>query len=103
MRDGLNYDDEIIAVNGIRLYSNDDLTRELKPHEPGEQVEFLIERHGKVKTVKVTLDERPVPIYKIEEMEEPSEAQLAVRARWLQEPPKEEEEKPEEEKPEEEK
>ena len=97
-RDGLNYDDEIIALNGIRLYDNDDLTRELKPHEPGEQVEFLIERHGKVRTVEVTLDERPVPIYKIEEMEEPSEEQLAVRARWLQQPPAEEEEQEEEQK-----
>ncbi len=83
-RDGLNYDDEILAVNGRQANGLDSFLQILREHHPGQKIEISVSRFGQPKTITVTLGRRPVPVYELAEVEQPSELQLAVRRRWLQ-------------------
>jgi predicted metalloprotease with PDZ domain len=82
-RDGLNFDDEIIAVNGIRIESVTDLDYQLQIRKPGDEVTFVVGRSGLVKEIQVTLEEYPVPIYKIVDVERPTDLQLKIRKKWF--------------------
>ncbi|HUX06862.1 MAG TPA: PDZ domain-containing protein [Acidobacteriota bacterium] len=84
---GLNFGDEMLAINGFRIPDYDAFIQQLGRYGPGETLEILISRHGKIRTLEVTLGERPYREYKIEEVGEPSEAQTAVREKWLPKPP----------------
>ncbi len=82
-RGGLSYGDEIIAVDGREVGDLESLQARLSPQRPGQTVELTVSRFGRQRTITVRLGERS-PIYKVVELDEPSEAQLAVRRRWRQ-------------------
>ncbi|HSG82648.1 MAG TPA: hypothetical protein VLC48_10380, partial [Gemmatimonadota bacterium] len=56
----------------------------LAGHAPGDSVEFIVRRLGEPRRLTVTLGSREVPVYRLTEVEEPSDAQLAVRRLWRQ-------------------
>ncbi len=83
-RYGLNYDDQILAVDGVQVGGLESLREAISGYGPGREVELLISRHGKERLLAMTLGQRSVPVYEIVEVEEPSEDQLAVRRVWRQ-------------------
>lgn len=85
-RGGLNYGDEIIAVDGFRIGSGSELKNRLKSYPPSRKAEFLVSRFNRIKTIPVTLAEHPVPIYKIVDADDLTDRQKAVRERWLPKP-----------------
>jgi predicted metalloprotease with PDZ domain len=78
-RDGLNFDDEILAINGIRVRSVKDLDLQLELTSPGDEATFWVGRQGRVEEIEVSMEEYPVPVYKIVEVDEPSALQLRIR------------------------
>ena len=76
---GLNFDDEIIAIEGIRVSNQSELQEQLKIRKPGDEVNFLISRFGEVRTIRLELGEHPVSAYKIVVGEDPTTEQRAVR------------------------
>jgi len=54
---GLRKDDVVTAVEGERVTDGIALIVAIRTHQPGETVEFTVERDGKERTVEVTLDE----------------------------------------------
>jgi predicted metalloprotease with PDZ domain len=80
--DGLNYGDEILAVDGVQVTGARSLLQSLTRYRPGEQVEFLVSRYGEPRTIPVTLGTQSTPIYSLTEIANPTQAQLAVRLRW---------------------
>jgi predicted metalloprotease with PDZ domain len=83
-RDGLNYNDLILAVDSVEVRSMNSLSTRLAGYEPGQQVEFLVSRFGEPRRIRVTLGVRSAPVYELVEVDGPTELQLAVRRRWRQ-------------------
>jgi predicted metalloprotease with PDZ domain len=81
-RTGLEYGDEIIAVNGVRTPDSEEFERQMKRHAPGVTVQILVAREGLMRQFDVTLAEHPQPVYSILPVKQPTPAQLAIRARW---------------------
>lgn len=79
---GLYAKDEIIAMNGYRV-DEKELKRVLEMKKPGDALELLVARDGKIQTVKMTLKNNPEPVFKIGAMKERNQAQQAVYAKWL--------------------
>ncbi len=75
-RDGLNTADEIIAFDGTRIHSTEDLDLQLELRKPGDEVILWVGRDGRVEEISVTMEEHDVPIYKIVEAANPTAAQL---------------------------
>lgn len=80
---GLNVDDEIIAVNGDRLGTIDDLDRIIEAAKPNDQLTILISRDGILQQLSVTLTKNDTKSYFIMPLENASPAQIAVRKAWL--------------------
>lgn len=60
-RAGVLAEDELLAVDGIRLTeANLDLRLEL--YVPGEEIELLLSRRGRIERVRATIGERPAPV-----------------------------------------
>lgn len=59
---GLKSGDVIIAINGKKVESSDDLTLDVISHQPGESVSLDVVRDGKPTTVQVTLGQRPTGV-----------------------------------------
>jgi S1-C subfamily serine protease len=51
--------DTIVAVDGQKLVKENDLSRLISQHQPGDTVTLQIIRDGDTKDVDVTLEERP--------------------------------------------
>jgi PDZ domain-containing protein len=51
--------DEVFAADGKRIEQPDDLSKVVKGHEPGSEVELRIERDGKTKTVRIPVAQTP--------------------------------------------
>jgi len=83
-RSGLDYADEIISVDGVEVDGLSSFVQLLTQYRPGQQVEFVVSRFGQDRTINVTLGQREVPVYRMVEVEEPTDLQLAVRRRWRQ-------------------
>ncbi len=81
-RDGLNYGDEVLAIGGTEVTDYDSFVTALRRYGPGATVEFRVARFGGERLIPVTLGARNVPVYRLEEIENPSDLQLAVRRRW---------------------
>ena len=79
---GLNYGDEIISIDGIEVTSMQSLARILNRYGPGREIEFRVLRFGGERRISVTLGRRSLPVYRLVEIESPTESQLAVRRRW---------------------
>ena len=82
---GLNYGDVIVSVGGVPVTGSQSLTAALAPLGPGQEVQFVVSRLGQNETFAVTLGERPAPVYKMIETQNPTARQLAVRRRWRME------------------
>jgi putative serine protease PepD len=53
---GLEADDVIVAVEGVRVSDGIALIVAIRAHQPGETLEFTVERDGDERTVEITLD-----------------------------------------------
>lgn len=77
---GLNAGDEILALDGFRIGS--DLTPLLDGRAPGETIELLLSRRGKVRTVSLVLGDKPPERWTLEvDTTASSEARIR-RERW---------------------
>ncbi|NIQ31408.1 MAG: PDZ domain-containing protein, partial [Acidobacteria bacterium] len=65
-RDGLNYGDEILEIGGSKVTSYQSFAIALRSFGPGAQVEFLVSRFGRERSIPVTLGARSVPVYRLE-------------------------------------
>ncbi len=82
-RDGLNFGDEIISVDAVRIRDTKALELQLELQKPGDTVTFLVARGDRVEELRVTMEKFPVPVYKIVEGEDPTELQLEMRKKWF--------------------
>lgn len=80
--DGLNANDEILAIDGYRASSRV-LNNILQQKQPDEEITFLIARDGIVKEVSVTLNLVEKVSYQILPMDELSRKQKQVHKKWL--------------------
>jgi predicted metalloprotease with PDZ domain len=81
---GLSYDDRVVSIGGSPITDYNSFVAALRQTQPGETVDFVISRFGQDMTVPVTLGERNVPVYRLEEVASPTVGQLAVRRVWRQ-------------------
>lgn len=65
---GLRPGDEIVAIDGRELRSTEDLLRVLANKHPGEQIRLAIDRNGRERTVRATL-ESPNDVFAMEEQD----------------------------------
>jgi len=79
-RAGLNVDDVLLALNGIRI--GDDLEGLLERHQPGKEVEVAFFREGRLRRVTARLDEA-LRDHVVEPQDESDEATVALRRAWL--------------------
>ncbi|MBN1880278.1 M61 family metallopeptidase [bacterium] len=79
---GIQAKDEIIALDGLRVYSSDALVGRLELMKPGDEIEITLARNEELKTVRTTLGE-PVPVkYTAKPVKEPTEMQKELFTLW---------------------
>jgi predicted metalloprotease with PDZ domain len=78
---GLQSGDILLKMNGVELPVTPD--RELVYFKPGQRVTFTIQREVKVLEIGFLLGRKSATVYKVEEMANPTRAQLRVRRGWL--------------------
>lgn len=78
--DGLNVNDEILAINGERVL---DAAVFVSKYKSGDQLDFLINRDGIIKNIKVSLKPSPLKSFSIEKETNQTAAQKVVLAKWL--------------------
>lgn len=84
-RDGLNVNDELIAINGIRV-SQDNWQDRVADHQPGDTLRVTVGRLGKLREFEVVLDPAPPDEYRIKRLEKASDVQKAIYESWTGEP-----------------
>lgn len=82
---GLNVDDEVIAIDGVRV-TPDQWESRFEQYRPGERVQLTIARRGKLRELPATLGTEPPKVWKLQMVKEPSEAQKQNRQTWLNKP-----------------
>ncbi len=85
-RSGLASGDEIIAVDGNQIAGLETFRALLGRSGPGTELDLLVSRMGQQIPIKLTLGSRSVPVYRLDQVEDPTDVQLAVRRRWRQTP-----------------
>jgi predicted metalloprotease with PDZ domain len=80
--DGLNFDDEIISVDGYRV-NQDKFTRYLQGLNPGDVIKILISRDDVLKEIKVTLRGNHLPKYYLVDDANKTAEQLTVFKKWM--------------------
>ena len=78
---GLNPDDEIIAINGYRITSSVDSW--INKYEVGDEVDFLIDRGGRMMHLAVTLGPRPNNSWRLSIDRKPSTEQKQRLKDWV--------------------
>lgn len=78
---GLHAGDVLLTMNGVELPVTPD--RELIYFRPGQNVVFTVQRGAKVLNIAFVLGSKNAPVYRIEEMPNATQSQLAVRRGWL--------------------
>ncbi len=78
---GINVNDEIIAINGYRVEAS--LSKYLQASKPGDTVEVMLNRKGKIRTIPVVLDKNRNFDYKIEKVENPTALQKKIYEDWI--------------------
>lgn len=78
---GLTSDDEIIAVNGLKLKGSFD--ERLKDFKPGDNIELSLFRQGSLKQLRMTLGAADDGVAKIQPVAKPTKAQQAYHLAWL--------------------
>jgi predicted metalloprotease with PDZ domain len=79
---GLNVNDEIIAINGFRV-NLELLTARIGEAPPGTKLEILVSRDGRVLTLPIILGPQEARDYRIERVTEPTPRQRQVCGSWL--------------------
>jgi len=79
---GLNVDDEIIAIDGIRVRS-DGLPTRLEAYRPGDAVQFSIARRDQLTALPVTLASEPSRNWTLEPLPGATPEQRSRLAAWL--------------------
>jgi predicted metalloprotease with PDZ domain len=82
---GLNINDEIIAVDGYRS-DLDSLQARLEEKTPGSRVDILISRAGKLRSLSVVLGRKETGLYRIVKAGEATPEQEKVFESWLRTP-----------------
>ncbi len=88
--DGLNVNDEVIAIDGIRINPVNveaprltEVDKYVATRKVGARIQVLIARDGLMQTISVTLKEDPTLRFKIAGMDQLTVEQAAVRAKWI--------------------
>lgn len=87
--DGLNVNDEIIAIDGYRITGAadsrgvTDLGRAISARKVGDKLKVTISRDGVMRDIDVTLTQNPGGRYRIEVDKDATAEQLAIREKWL--------------------
>jgi predicted metalloprotease with PDZ domain len=79
---GLQSGDFLLKMNGVELPVTPD--RELIYFKPGQRVTFTVEREAKIFQVAFLLESKVSSVYRVEELPNPTHAQLEVRTGWLE-------------------
>jgi predicted metalloprotease with PDZ domain len=79
---GLNVDDEVIAIDDIRVTA-DQLSGRLEQYAPGNPVTVLVARRGRLERIGVTLGAAPAATWKVEPDPKATDAQKARLTAWL--------------------
>jgi predicted metalloprotease with PDZ domain len=77
---GVNVHDELLAINGNRI---NDLEKSLQFFMPGDSINITLIRDGRLTEVSLRLQNHQKLKYQIEEVNEPTYQQIAVRNRWM--------------------
>ncbi len=56
-----------------------DLALQLELASPGDEAMFIVGRQGRVEEIRVSMEKHPVPIYKVVEVDPPTDLQLGIR------------------------
>ncbi len=78
---GLDLGDELLALNGKRVRSND-LNERLKDYKVGDKVTLTVFRDEQLRQIEVTL-QAPAPDYEVQRVKEPSALQKKIYTSWL--------------------
>ena len=79
---GLNVNDEIIAINGFRV-DQELLSARIGEAPPGAVVDFLVSRDGRLLTLPITLGTQEARDYRIERLAKPTPKQKRICEAWL--------------------
>ncbi|QNL50091.1 M61 family metallopeptidase [Olivibacter sp. SDN3] len=83
---GINVKDELIGVNGYRIDANGkELNRVVQSSKIGDSLNFLVSRDGILKELDVHVTANKMGRYVIVPIENPSEDQNSLKAKWLAE------------------
>jgi len=85
---GLNVNDEIISIDGIRINNVSDLRlseveKFISGKKPNDKITVEFNRDGLIRQTEMTLVRNPNHKFRISTLPNPTEAQMAVRKRWL--------------------
>lgn len=85
---GLNVNDEILSMNGYRINNVSDprqseVEKFITSKKPGEKITISFNRDGLIRQAEIILIRNPNQKFRIADLPNPSESQLAVRKRWL--------------------
>jgi predicted metalloprotease with PDZ domain len=78
---GINVDDEILAVDGVRVRA-DQLAARMGYYKPGDTVELLVARRDKLTTLDVTLGPDTAPSWRLEVRPEATPEQQQRLEAW---------------------
>jgi predicted metalloprotease with PDZ domain len=79
---GLNVDDEILALNSLRVRA-EQLEARLEAYKPGQSVTMLVARRDELKPLTVTFGERPRNTWQLEPRRDATAAQAARARAWI--------------------
>ncbi len=79
---GIDLGDDVLALDGGRVRTAD-VTDRIAEHQPGDIVTLTLFHNDRLKEVKVTIGESPVPAYKISKIDSPAPGQKAIYESWL--------------------
>ncbi len=80
---GISVNDEIIAVNNVRVTSPGSLSSNIQKYKPGDTVKLTISRDSKLKNLDITLAELDDRNFKINKINAASKLQKKVYKKWL--------------------
>ncbi|TXK52204.1 M61 family metallopeptidase [Pontibacter qinzhouensis] len=80
---GINVQDELLAIEGTRVASADEVTAALANYELGDRVQVLVNRSGKLQTLEVLLLKDESVRYRFERVEAPTSQQQQLFEKWL--------------------
>lgn len=74
---GLNVDDEIIAIDDVRVRAGDGLAARLAQYRPGDKIALLVARRDRLMTINVTLGADPGRPFRLEQAPDATDEQKA--------------------------